>query len=218
MSGFFNLDNGFFTTLGKLADIIMISIVWFLLCIPIITIGPATIALYYATVKAIRRERGYLFREFFKSFKQNFKRGAITGVIMTLITLFLGFDLLWAWMNMSAIKYSSILLGVFIALSVMFVCFSIYVFPILSRFDMTIKQLFKASIFMSVRHLPSTVVMFVIIASSAIGVLFIPILIFVVPAAATLIISLLMERIFKKYMPESQGSGEETGVDEWYLE
>lgn len=218
MSGFFNLENGFFTTLSKLADIIILSIVWSLLCIPIITIGPATTALYYTTVKAIRRERGYLFREFFKSFKQNFKRGAIAGVIITIIALFLGFDILWAWMNMSAVENSSILLGIFIALSVMFICFSIYVFPILSRFEMTIKQLFKAALFMSIRHLPSTVVMFAIIAICAIGIFFIPILIFIIPAGSTVIISLLMERIFKKYMPESQGSGEETGIDEWYLE
>ncbi|HHX12444.1 MAG TPA: YesL family protein [Clostridiales bacterium] len=218
MSGFFNLENGFFTTLSKIADIILLSVVWSLLCIPIITIGPATTALYYSTVKAIRRDRGYLFKEFFKSFKQNFKRGTIAGVIMTLITLFLGFDLFWAWMNMSAIENSSILLGIFIALSVMFACFSIYVFPILSRFDMTIKQLFKAAMFMAIKHLPSTVVMFAIIAICAIGIFFIPILIFIIPAGAAFIISLLMERILKKYMPESQGSGEETGVDEWYLE
>jgi hypothetical protein len=32
------------------------------------------------------------------------------------------------------------------------------------------------------------------------------------------VISLMMERIFKKYMPESEGPGEETGKDEWYLE
>lgn len=218
MSGFFNLDNGFFTTLSKIADIIILSVIWALICIPVITIGPATTALYYATVKAVRRDRGYLFREFFKSFKQNFKRGAIAGVIMTLIALFLGFDLLWAWMNMTAINNSSILLGIFIALAVMFICFSIYVFPILSRFDMTIKQLFKAAMFMAIKHLPSTIVMFVIIAICALGIFFIPILIFLIPAGATLIISLLMERIFKKYMPETQGSGEETGVDEWYLE
>ncbi|HHU71297.1 MAG TPA: YesL family protein [Clostridiales bacterium] len=218
MSGFFNLENGFFTTLSKLTDIIILSVIWFFICIPIITIGPATTALYYTTVKAIRRERGYLFREFFKSFKQNFKRGAISGVIMTIIALFLGFDILWAWMNTSAIENGSILLGIFIALSVMFICFSIYVFPILSRFEMTIKQLFKAALFMSVRHLPSTVVMFAIIAICAIGIFFMPILIFIIPAGATLIISLLMERIFKKYMPESQGAGEETGIDEWYLE
>lgn len=218
MSGFFNLENGFFTTLSKIADLILLSVVWSLLCIPIITIGPATTALYYATVKAIRRDRGYLFREFLKSFKQNFKRGTIAGVIMTLIALFLGFDLVWAWMNMSAIENSSILLGIFIALTVMFLCFSIYVFPILSRFEMTIKQLFKAAMFMAIRHLPSTVVMLVIIVGCAIGIFFIPILIFIIPAGAAFIVSLLMERVFKKYMPESQGAGEETGVDEWYLE
>lgn len=218
MSGFFNPDNGFFTALGKIADIIILSVVWSLLCIPIITIGPATTALYYATVKAIRRDRGYLFREFFKSFKQNFKRGAIAGVILTLIALFLGFDLFWAWINMSALENSSILLGIFIALTIMFICFSIYIFPILSRFEMTIKQLFKAAMFMAIKHLPFTAVMFVIIAISVIGIFFIPILIFVIPAGASFIISLLMERIFKKYMPESQGDGEETGIDEWYLE
>lgn len=218
MSGFFNPDNSFFTALGKIADIIILSVVWSLLCIPIITIGPATTALYYATVKAIRRDRGYLFREFFKSFKQNFKRGAIAGVILTLIALFLGFDLFWAWMNMSALENSSILLGIFIALTIMFICFSIYIFPILSRFEMTIKQLFKAAMFMSIKHLPFTLVMFAIIAISVIGIFFIPILIFVIPAGASFIISLLMERIFKKYMPESQGDGEETGIDEWYLE
>jgi len=43
-------------------------------------------------------------------------------------------------------------------------------------------------------------------------------LVCIIPAGATLLISLLMERIFKKYMPQSEGPGEETGKDEWYLE
>ncbi|MBE5968313.1 MAG: DUF624 domain-containing protein [Lachnospiraceae bacterium] len=218
MGNLFNLDNGFFVALGKLCDILMLSIVWVLLCIPIVTIGPANTALYYATVKSIRRDRGYMFREFFKSFKLNFKRGAITGVIFTFFTLFLGFDIFWSWTNMSIVKHSSVFLGIFIALFVMIACFSIYVYPILSRFDMTVKQLIKAAVFMSIRHLPSTIIMLLIIAASAIGVFFIPILVCIIPAGATLLISLLMERIFKKYMPQSEGPGEETGKDEWYLE
>ena len=218
MSNLFNLDNGFFVALGKLCDILMLSIVWTLVCIPIITIGPANTALYYATVKSIRRDRGYLFREFFGSFKSNFKRGAITGIIFTFFTLFLVFDMLWAWTNMSRVKNSSLFLGIFIVLFVMMLCFSIYVYPILSRFDMTVKQLIKAAVFMSIRHLPSTVVMLLIIVASAVGIFFIPILICVLPAGAAYVISLLMERIFKKYMPKSEGPGEETGIDEWYLE
>ena len=41
---------------------------------------------------------------------------------------------------------------------------------------------------------------------------------FVIPGVCMLLDSLLMERIFKRYMPEAEGSPEETGVDEWYRE
>jgi uncharacterized membrane protein YesL len=218
MGNLFNMDNGFFTALSKICDILILSVVWVVVCIPIFTIGPANTALYYATVKVIRRERGYLIREFFKSFKLNFKQGAIIGILLTLVTFFLGFDLLWAWINQESFRLGSALFGIFIAMSVMMLCISIYIYPILSRFEMTIKQIFKAATFMSIRHLPSTIGMMLIIAASALGIFFIPILLFVLPAAATYLISLLMERVLKKYMPESQGPGEETGKDEWYLE
>ena len=218
MGNLFNMDNGFFTALSKICDILILSVVWVVVCIPIFTIGPANTALYYATVKVIRRERGYLIREFFKSFKLNFKQGAIIGILLTLVTFFLGFDLLWAWINQESFRLGSALFGIFIAMSVMMLCISIYIYPILSRFEMTIKQIFKAATLMSIRHLPSTIGMMLIIAASALGIFFIPILLFVLPAAATYLISLLMERVLKKYMPESQGPGEETGKDEWYLE
>jgi uncharacterized membrane protein YesL len=215
------MDNPFFTTLGKLCDMLFISVVWMLLCIPVVTIGPANTALYYATVKVIRRERGYLFREFFKSFKLNFKRAAILGVILTIMFVVLGFDLVWAYANLSGSgSTGSILFGVFIAITLLLACFSTYAFPILSRFDMTVKQLVKAGAFMSIRHLPSTLVMVVVTAAGFVGTFFIPLLIFIIPAVVVLINSFLMERILKKYMPKSEETTEEeySGKDEWYLE
>ncbi len=221
MSNLFNMDNPFFTTLGKICDMLFLSVVWALICIPVITIGPANTALYYATVKVIRRERGYLFREFFKSFKMNFKRAAIIGVILTLIFVVMGFDLMWSYANMNGSgSTGSILFGIFIAITFVLVCFSTYAFPVLSRFDMTVKQLVKAAAFMSMRHLPFTLAMVVVTAAGVVGVLFIPLLIFIVPALVTLINSLLMERILKKYIPKAEESSEEehSSKDEWYLE
>ncbi|MBP1753783.1 MAG: putative rane protein [Firmicutes bacterium] len=221
MSNLFNMDNPFFTTLGKICDMLFLSLVWALLCIPVVTIGPANTALYYATVKVIRRERGYLFREFFKSFKLNFKRAAILGVIVTLIFVIMGFDLMWAYANMNGIgSTGSILFGIFIAITFLLVCFTTYAFPVLSRFDMTIKQLLKAAAFMSMRHLPFTLAMVVVTAIGIAGVLLIPLLIFIAPAIVTLINSFLMERILKKYMPKTEEATEEehSGKDEWYLE
>jgi uncharacterized membrane protein YesL len=212
------MDNGFFTFLGKVCDMIFLSAIWVLLCVPIITIGPANTALYYATMKVIRRERGYLFREFFKSFRLNFKRGAIIGVILTVMYIILIVDLISAWTSFSNSTMSSILFGIYVAITFLVVCFSVYVYPVLSRFDMTVKQLVKAVFFMSMRHLPSSICMVAILAAAIFGVMVMPIIIFIVPAVSTLLISFLMERILKKYMPKSEEAEEVTSKDEWYLE
>jgi uncharacterized membrane protein YesL len=219
MGNLFNMDNGFFSFLSKACDILFLSVVWALCCIPIITIGPANTALYYATVKVIRRERGYLFREFFKSFRLNFKRAAIVGVVLTIIFTILIFDLISTWATLGGSSTtSSVFFGIYVAITFLILCFSLYVFPVLSRFDMNIKQLIKAASFMSMRHLPSTIGMAIVTLASIVGVLFIPILIFILPAASTLLNSLLMERVLKKYMPKEESSEEDTRKDEWYLE
>ncbi|MDF2537667.1 MAG: putative rane protein [Herbinix sp.] len=218
MGNLFNMDNGIFAFLGKVFDILLLSIIWLICCIPIITIGPANTALYYATVKVIRRERGYLFQEFMKSFRLNFKRGAIVGVLLTLIYTILAFDLIWSWAAWETNSKGSPLFGIFIAITFILFCFSIYVFPVLSRFDMKFKQLMKVTILMCIKHLPSTIAMAVILAASIIATNYFLVLIFILPAASTYLNSLLMERIFKKYMPTSDGPGEDTGKDEWYLE
>ncbi len=96
MNNLFSMDNGVFSFLGKMWDILVISILWLLLCLPIITIGPATTALYYTVVKVIRRERGYLFREFFHSFKMNFLNGMVLGIILMALYYILYIDLNFA--------------------------------------------------------------------------------------------------------------------------
>lgn len=221
MNNFFNLDNPFFATLGKICDLIILSLLYLVVCLPIITIGPASTALYYTVVKVIRRGRSYIFREFFRSFRLNFKRGAIVGVSLTLIFMLLVFDLIFAY-GLAAPdenrSQGSMILGLFIGLTVLAVAFSIYVFPILSRFDMTVKQLIKAAIYMSIRHIIFTIPMILVNAAGILLVYLIFPLVFIVPSLTVLINSFMMERIFKKYMPASEGPGEVTGKDEWYLE
>jgi uncharacterized membrane protein YesL len=219
MGNFFNMDNPVFTGIGKICDLFVLSILWILLCLPVITIGPANTAIYYTTAKVIRKDRGYLIREFFKSFRLNFKRAALAGLVLTLISLLLVFDISWARTNMKQIpQYGSILLGIFYVLSFFVACLIIYVFPILSRFEMKTMQLFKAAAFMAARHLPSSLAMLMINLVCIVAGRCIPILIFILPALSVLLNSFFMERILKKYTPKSEGSPEDSGKDEWYLE
>ena len=79
--------------------------------------------------------------------------------------------------------------------------------PILSRFSVKTKQLLKWSFFLSIRHLPLTVIMTAILAGAVVGGYFCFFYFFpavlVLPAVATLLISFPMEIVLKKYTPEA---------------
>lgn len=77
LQSLFNPENAFMCFMNKIIDLVLLSLVWLVCCIPIITIGPACAALYYAVVKAVRRQRSYPVREFWRAFKSNFKKGIL---------------------------------------------------------------------------------------------------------------------------------------------
>jgi uncharacterized membrane protein YesL len=218
MGNIFNLDNGFFSFLSKVCDVIFLSILFIIFCIPIITIGPACTALYYATVKVIRRERGYVFREFFRSFKLNFKKGAIVGVLLTIVYIIVGFDLWAAYKALDGSTFRFAIFGVYLAITILALGFSVYVYPVLSRFDVTLRQLIKTVLIISLRHLPSTVCMVILTGAAILGVYIIPLLLLVIPGVLVWLNSLLMEKILKKYTPQAEGAEDDNRKDEWYLE
>lgn len=219
MGNLFNLDNGFFSFMGKAWDMILLSLLWVVLCLPIVTIGPATTALYYTVVKVIRRERGYVFREFFHSFKDNFKLGLITTVIYLLLAFVLYVDYSYAnSLKETNANQAYLFLAGFNAISLIAIAVLAYIFPVLSRFSLNIKGLFKTTFLMAMKHLLTTIALIIIIGASGLVLsIVIPAILFM-PSLCCLLCSFLIERVFKKYMPVPDQTPEESGKDQWYLE
>ena len=92
LSGLFNYDNPIWRFIGKFWDLLIIHILWVICCIPIVTVGAATTAMYYVTLRLVRDDDGYTIRSFFKSFKENFKQATIIWMLFLVIGLILGFD------------------------------------------------------------------------------------------------------------------------------
>ena len=74
MNKLFDINNPFFKFMSKFFDLMVLSLIFTVCCIPIVTIGPAITALYYSTVKNVRRDRSYAYKEFFHSFKRDLGR------------------------------------------------------------------------------------------------------------------------------------------------
>lgn len=92
MSRFFNPDNPVMEFIAKVFDLVILNLIFIFSCVPIITIGASTSALSYVTFKMVRGEDPYIWRNFWKSFRQNFKQGTLVWIFSILIFIFLGMD------------------------------------------------------------------------------------------------------------------------------
>lgn len=213
MGNFFDVDGGIMGTLGKITDIIFLSLLFLIFSLPIITMGASFTALYYTSVKCVRRGRDYIFKSFVKSWKENFKEATILWLIILALGAILGLNL---WFSGKVIvgTMGFVLTCIYIMMLVTLILIVIYIFPLLSRFRIQKKAIIKTAFYMSMRHLPYSVLMLLIfIGSILMSYMIIP-AVFVLPAAGTLLFSIPMERVLKKYTPES----EDETKDEWYLE
>ena len=64
--------NPLFSFLNLLGQLILLSILWTICSLPVITVGASTAALYYTVVKVLRRNQDSLFAAFFREFRSNF--------------------------------------------------------------------------------------------------------------------------------------------------
>jgi len=249
MSNWFNPDNKFMTTMSKVFDTIVLNTIWLLICVPlpiltIVWVGntenmwllfvtaitllpavPATTAMYYSAVKSIRRERSYAITEFFRSFIRNFRQGIIFSVIAIVVAAVLIIDFDYAWNMMQAGQNGgSTYLGFFIVIFVLFTATYAYLCPLLSRFEMKTGALLKMSFVLATRHVLTTITLLVLGAAMLLFCYLLPPVMFFLPATVTIIASLAIEKVFKKYMPAKEelpaDENEEVHAekDEWYLE
>lgn len=218
MGNFLNPDSGIMGFMSKVADVILLSLLWVVCSIPIVTMGAATAALYYTAVKSIRRDRSYIFRSFISSFKENFVQGTILWLLFLVVMAVLGVNIRFT--QRLAVSGADKTIGFLLMVVYCFMGFAagstaLYVLPVLSRFKMKKREILKMSLFMSIRHLPYTILLAAIIVLVMLAVLYVPIAVLIAPAAGTLLYSLPMERILKQYIKTGE---KDEAKDEWYLE
>lgn len=160
-------DNMFFRILDIFAHFVLLNILWIALCIPIITIFPATTALYSVVRKWVTEgiEVGAI-QLFFTSFKKNFKKSFIIGLLWLIAGLILYFDLSILMQIEFTGKYFVFILLTFS--TILYVFISIYVFFILVQYQLSIAHTIKYALILSVSRLLHTLLFLVIIAGALI--------------------------------------------------
>ena len=202
MDFLFNPENKFWSFINKLMDVCCLGILWFIASIPIITMGAATTSLYQFTLKQTDNEEGYVWRSFWKAFRKNFLPATALWLIILAAGAFLAADV-WACLNVNmpgAVRM--VCFGVLLCLALIYILTSMYVFPILSRFDRKVKTIISHSFIMAVGNLYVSVTVLVIYAGFAFLTYQILILFPVFVALAAFVSSYFFRSVFSRYWDE----------------
>lgn len=219
MGKLFNINNPFWTFMGKLVDVVVLHFVWLAFSLPIVTIGASTTALYYALLKDTRDEGSHYVRDFIKSFKQNLKQGIILGLIMLVFGAMLAFALYFYFFGLQASStFLTIVKAMAILVAIIYLMVLQYVFALLARFDNTVKRTIQNAFFFSIRYIGWTLLMILILAAFLFVVIwyvFIPLLI---PGYALIVFldCYILNHIFKPFVKEQEE--DEGDPDEWSVD
>ena len=201
MNKVFNPDNLFFRMLARGVDIVGLSLCWALLCLPVVTAGSSTAALYYTVVKVFRQKDDRAFKLFFKSFVGTLKRGIPLTIICEIAAVILAYGYYIMQLN-STTNIGVIMYMAYYVILVVPIGFCCYLFTLLGRFDMKVGDLARTAFALAMRHLPTTVVQVLLVAEVVVFIVnyWWPVLF--APALLALLCSLFQEKIFIKYLSE----------------
>ena len=158
MSKLFRMDSPLMRFLTKIADLMVLNILFCVTSIPLITIGASWTALYSVTLKMVRDEESSVSRSYFRSFRQNFKQATLLwlGVLVVLALLVLDIRVLNGMAGGTAPGLLRVGIEILALLGIMVLQ---YLFPSLARFEASLADTLKNACMMALAHLPKTALM-----------------------------------------------------------
>jgi uncharacterized membrane protein YesL len=174
MSGFFGLGNYskagagiakgvtksrtklFFEILGvRVWNLFKLNLIYVLLCLPIITIGPATAGLIKVTRNYAADKNAFIWGDFWETFKKNFNKAGVMGIvsIIAYAGLFTGFYIYPVIISSESMAgsrtfyYALFILTISVAMT--FTIMNYYIYIMMVSTDLPMKSIIKNSLILS---------------------------------------------------------------------
>lgn len=157
MGKILDIDGPVMHFLNKVADLMWLNILTLICCIPLFTIGASLTAAHYVALKIRRGEESYILKEFFHSFKMNFKQSTLIWLIMLLFLAFLGAD--FFIMKEGMVEVPQLLEAFLMAIGIFYIFLLIWVFPVQAKFVNSLGRTLKNALALSIIQLPKTLLM-----------------------------------------------------------
>ena len=155
MHNLFNMENPTMQLLSKIADMVILNLLFVLFSLPIVSIGASFTALFSVTFKMTKEEGTPICKTFWQAFLSNFKQSTLLWIGIAVLGVILSLNLRFALADGSVagnlLKIATLLAAIAFFMVVQ------YLFPYVARFQDKTAVVIKNCLLLALAHLPGTV-------------------------------------------------------------
>lgn len=152
MGKIFRWDSPLMRFMMLITNLMCLNVLWVLCCLPVLTAGAATTALYRVIFLYITKQDDGVLKPFFKAFKDNFKLVTPVWMLHLLIGAALGAEAFY--LSQGSQLWLKVIFGILLFI---YIGVGAYLYPIMARYETSRKRAVFNSFALSVRHLLTTV-------------------------------------------------------------
>ena len=158
MKSFFNYDSPFFQFLCRVADLIIVNVLFLVCCVPVVTAGASLAAMTKVSQNIALDAPSGVVRTFFRAFRDNFRQATLAWLAIAVFVLSLVCDRLLIDAYLTGAPASA-LRALLAALALGCMALACYLFPLMVRYDNSLRQHVVNALVLAVSKLPRTVLM-----------------------------------------------------------
>lgn len=158
MKTLFNLDNPFMQALARIGDLMLLSVITLVCCLPVITIGPALTALNKTVYSLTLETCGSTVGTYYRAFRANLKQSLILGLAITVAIAAFFCDFILLRLYFAGTAYQ-VLLFLVAALTFLVLCLASYLFPLVGRYENTLSEHLRNAAILMIVNFPRTLLM-----------------------------------------------------------
>ena len=200
------LDSKFHRWLEAFANFLLLNLLWLLACIPVLTIYPATAAMFAVVRDWVRKRDVGVIQTFILRFRENFKQSFVIGIVWTLCGTALVLDFYLVDQMPSGLRTILYLLLSFMSLLYAFT--SVYLFPVMVHFDTTWPVVLKNSALLGIGRLLTTVQCLLVIVTTVIVSVFAPFTLLITGSLTAYVVYRLCDREFRRVEAVTRARGD----------
>jgi hypothetical protein len=149
-------DSPIMSFLARVADLVILNVLWLLCCLPVVTAGASTTAMYHVVRHLQEESISSVTRDFFRSFKSDFRQATPVYLLLLIPTAAVVMNA-WILSAQSSDVVPVYVRAIWMVSALMLTFVVSFVYPVMAYFDDTVWKTLRTAAVLAVAKLPRTV-------------------------------------------------------------